>query len=110
MKKSILLTSEIINKLQGKGINTHHPAVRVNFPMNSIFEPPCSLKWLRAESSFALGAFSYAVRGYFFACEIGRYCSFGEDINIGRHSHPRDFISTSPIFYLKPEHQYNLFL
>jgi acetyltransferase-like isoleucine patch superfamily enzyme len=64
-----------------------------------MFEPPCSIKWLRAEHSFEMGAFSYAVSGYFFACTIGRYCSLGEQVQVGRHSHPLDFVSTSPIFY-----------
>lgn len=86
--------------LQDNGINALHPPDRVSFPANTLLEPPCSLKWLRAEHSFELGAFSYAVSGYFFACKIGRYCSFGEQVQIGRHSHPLDFISTSPIFYL----------
>lgn len=99
----ILLSARITQALQNAGINTLHPVNRVHFPGMSIFEPPCSLKWLKADHSFEIGAFSYAVSGYFFACKIGRYCSFGEDVNIGRHSHPLDFVSTSPIFYQKPD-------
>ena len=96
----VLLSKKLIASLQELGINTLHPPDRVYYPRNTVFEPPCSLKWARAEHSFELGAFSYAVSGYFFACKIGRYCSFGELVQIGRHSHPLDFISTSPIFYL----------
>ncbi len=107
----IVLTRKVVSDLQSRGVNTLHPPDRVRFPYNTFLEPPCSLKWLSAEHSFSLGAFSYAVSGYFFACRIGRYCSFGEQVQVGRHSHPLDFISTSPIFYLKsadvlgvPEH------
>lgn len=96
----VLLTRKLIDRLQLIGINTLHPADRVRLPYNTLLEPPNSLKWLRAEHSFEFGAFSYAVSGYFFACKIGRYCSFGEDVQVGRHSHPLDFISTSPVFYL----------
>ena len=49
--------------------------------------------------SLQLGAYSYAVSGYYFGVEIGRYCSIGEGVQIGRHSHPLDFGSTSPLFY-----------
>jgi acetyltransferase-like isoleucine patch superfamily enzyme len=95
----VLLTKKVIDDLQHSGVNTLHPPGRVRFPFDSIFEPPCSIKWLTAEYSIELGAFSYGVSGYFFACSIGRYCSFGELVQMGRHSHPLDFISTSPIFY-----------
>lgn len=100
IKPPVLLAPELIDFLQQKGINTHHHGGKVRFPYMTTLEPPCSLKWLRAEHSFSLGAFSYAVSGYFFACRIERYCSFGEGVQVGRHSHPLDFLSTSPIFYL----------
>lgn len=99
----MLLTKKVIDELQHVGVNTLHAAGRVKFPFDSTFEPPCSIKWFTAEYSIELGAFSYGVSGYFFACKIGRYCSFGELVQIGRHSHPLDFISTSPIFYQRPE-------
>lgn len=101
MNSPILLTKKLISDLQLCGVNTLHPPGRVHFPHATTFEPPCSIKWLMAEHSFELGAFSYGVSGYFFASIIGRYCSFGEQVQIGRHSHPLDFISTSPIFYLR---------
>lgn len=95
----ILLTEPIIARLATKGIHCLYPPSSVKLPDDTIIEPPCSLKWLRAEHSFEIGAFSYAVSGYFFAVSIGRYCSIGEGVEIGRHSHPLDFISTSPVFY-----------
>lgn len=95
----VVLSITAIAGLQEKGINTLHPPDAVTFPSGSVFEPPCSLKWMRAEYGFELGAFSYGVSGYFFACRIGRYCSFGEAVQVGRHPHPLDFISSSPVFY-----------
>lgn len=95
----VKLSSQLISDLQKSGVNTLHPPGVVSFPFNTLLEPPCSVKWLAADYSFEMGAFSYAVSGYFFACKIGRYCSFGEQVHVGRHSHPLDFVSTSPIFY-----------
>ena len=69
-------------------------------PKSAALEPPCSLKWLAIEHSFTLGAFSYAVSGYAFAANIGRYCSIGENVQIGRQDHPTAWVSTSPGFYL----------
>ena len=99
-RKPVMLSKELIDVLRRSGVNSLHEPNSVLFPYNSVFEPPCSLKWLRAEHEFSIGSFSYAVSGYFFACKIGRYCSIGEEVQIGRHSHPLDFGSTSPVFYL----------
>jgi acetyltransferase-like isoleucine patch superfamily enzyme len=88
--------------LSSFGINILSAPGSASFPANTSLEPPCSLKWLHAEYEFSLGAFSYAVSGYFFAVKLGRYCSIGEEVQVGRHSHPLDFGSTSPIFYLEP--------
>jgi len=54
---------------------------------------------MAVQHSLQLGAFSYAVSGFYFGCRIGRYCSFGEQVQIGRHPHPMHWISTSPFFY-----------
>lgn len=72
----------------------------VSLPQNTRLEAPCSLKWTQYEHSIHLGAFSYQVSGYCFAARIGRYCSFGENIQIGRQNHPTTWVSTSPAFYL----------
>ena len=82
------------------GITTRH-AGEFFLPNNSVFEPPCSLKWMQVQHSLALGAFSYAVSGFYFGARIGRYVSIGENVQIGRHGHPMDWVSTSPIFYTK---------
>ena len=49
-----------------------------------------------------LGSFSYAVRGFFFNVEIGRYTSIGEEVQVGRGDHPTSWASTSPAFYHAP--------
>jgi chloramphenicol O-acetyltransferase type B len=72
----------------------------VNLPANTRLEAPSSLKWTDYEHSIHLGAFSYQVSGYCFAARIGRYCSFGENVQIGRQDHPLTWASTSPAFYL----------
>ena len=76
------------------------PGPALNLPKNTRIEAPSSLKWTQYEHSLHLGAFSYQVSGYCFAARIGRYCSFGEDVQIGRQDHPMTWISTSPSFYL----------
>lgn len=73
---------------------------RVTLPRHTVLEAPGSLKWTHYEHSIEMGAFSYQVSGYCFAARIGRYCSFGEDVQIGRQDHPTTWVSTSPAFYL----------
>jgi len=48
-----------------------------------------------------MSAFSYHVSGYAFAVSVGRYCSFGENVQIGRQNHPMTWATTSPVFYHK---------
>lgn len=72
----------------------------INLPRHSVFEAPASLKWASYEHSVELGAFSYQVSGTCIAARIGRYCSFGEEVQIGRQNHPITWASTSPAFYL----------
>lgn len=69
-------------------------------PRDTCIEAPASLKWTQFDHSLRLGAFSYQVSGYCFGARIGRYCSFGEEVQIGRQNHPMDWASTSPAFYL----------
>ena len=61
------------------------------------------MKWMTCEHSLSLGAFSYAVSGYYFASIIGRYTSIGESVQVGRGSHPTRWASTSPFFYQNHE-------
>lgn len=72
----------------------------VALPRHTVLEAPGSLKWTQYEHSVEMGAFSYQVSGYCFAARIGRYCSFGEEVQIGRQNHPLTWVSTSPAFYL----------
>lgn len=84
------------------GVTTLHKADFM-LPAESVLEPPCGLKWMSVHHSLALGAFSYAVSGFYFGARIGRYVSIGENVQIGRHAHPLDWASSSPIFYT-PSH------
>lgn len=72
----------------------------VTLPRHTRIEAPASLKWTEYEHSLELGAFSYQVSGYCHGARIGRYCSFGEEVQIGRQDHRADWVSTSPAFYM----------
>ena len=91
-----------LQQLQGVGIEVlpRGGARNITLPLNTRLEAPSSLKWTQYEHSIHLGAFSYQVSGYCFAARIGRYCSFGEEVQIGRQNHPLSWVSTSPAFYL----------
>lgn len=97
-----MLTSASIEILKNRGVEVlpRNSSGFVNLPSNTILEAPCSLKWTTYEHSLKLGAFSYQVSGYCCAADIGRYCSFGEEVQIGRQDHPMTWASTSPAFYL----------
>ena len=95
---SVVLNQSVLAKLKSLGVTTlHHP--NFSLPDNVVFEPPLSIKWMDIHHSLHMGAFSYAVSGFYYGCRIGRYCSFGEQVQIGRHSHPLHYVSTSPFFY-----------
>jgi len=90
-----------LKALRGNGIEVlNRGATTVNLPKHTVLEAPGSLKWTQYEHSLEMGAFSYQVSGYSFGARIGRYCSFGESVQIGRQNHPMDWASTSPAFYL----------
>lgn len=90
-----------IEALKARGIEAlPRGGPTLNLPRQSKIEAPSSLKWTQYEHSLELGAFSYQVSGYCFAARIGRYCSFGENVQIGRQNHPMTWVSTSPAFYL----------
>lgn len=95
---TINLTKKIIENLRECGISMFLREGTA-LPANTILEPPCSLKWMDIKHSLQLGAFSYGVNGFYFGCRIGRYCSFGEQVQIGRHPHAMHWMSTSPFFY-----------
>ena len=104
MAQNVLINEEIHKYLIKSGVDCNRPPNSYSLPINSRFEAPCSIKSLTSEMSLQLGAYSYAVSGYYFGVEIGRYCSIGEGVQIGRHSHPLDFGSTSPLFYTEKKH------
>lgn len=95
----IRLTIELQARLRAKGVETFHAPDLSNFPDDAVFEPPCSIKWIGLHDQFRIGAFSYAVSGHFSRVTIGRYCSIGEHVQIGRSNHPMTGASTSPFFY-----------
>ena len=97
---TVSLSQDLKRRLYDLGIETLFNPGQIKYPNDIVLEPPCSLKWLRIERDLILGAFSYFVSGYCYACTIGRYTSIGEEVNIGRQDHPIDWLSTSPFQYL----------
>ena len=95
----IHVTAELVAKLKDAGVECFLQDGSI--PLNTILEPPCSLKWINAHYSLILGAFSYTVSGFYFHVSIGRYTSIGEQVQIGRGDHPTSWLSTSPAFYLQ---------
>lgn len=67
------------------------------------FEQPSSVKFCQIEGECHFGAFSYAVSGFLSHVSIGRYCSFGENVQIGRQNHPTTWLSTSPFTYMQSD-------
>lgn len=91
-----------IADLKSKGVEvlSRDGGGSVSLPRRLTVEAPSSLKWTEYWHSLRLGAFSYQVSGYCFAARIGRYCSMGEAVQIGRQDHPLTWASTSPSFYM----------
>ncbi len=95
----IPITDPLKAELRSRGVETLQGA-GTSLSDEALFEPPCSIKWMNVESAFRIGAFSYAVSGYYSCVSIGRYTSIGEQVQAGRASHPISWVSTSPFFYL----------
>ena len=90
---------KVKERLIARGVESFHgPGAQL--PDSAVFEPPCGIKWAQIQHEFAIGAFSYMVSGFYFAVEIGRYCSIGEAVQMGRQDHPTGWLSTSPFQYL----------
>ncbi|WP_051986610.1 CatB-related O-acetyltransferase [Pseudidiomarina atlantica] len=61
---------------------------------------PVKLGRLTRLSRSKIGAFSYiGASSRIVNCEIGKFCSIADNVKIGLPTHPKDFISTSPIFF-----------
>jgi acetyltransferase-like isoleucine patch superfamily enzyme len=101
----IAVTADMVAALKAAGVECHLQGGTI--PLNTTLEPPCSIKWMSAFHSLFIGAFSYAVSGFYFHVSIGRYTSIGEQVQIGRGDHSTSWLSTSPVFYL-PEHLFDV--
>ncbi len=95
------LRSVLHVELEARGVEVlPRGQAHLALPLHTVIEVPASLKWTQFSHSLELGAFSYQVSGFCCAARIGRYSSFGENVQIGRQDHPTDWLSTSPAFYL----------
>lgn len=104
----VILTAELQARLRAEGVETFHAPGFTNLPDDVVFEPPCAIKWIGLRDHVRMGAFSYAVSGYFARVRIGRYCSIGEQVQVGRANHPMTLASTSPFFYHRNEPLFNV--
>ena len=95
-----VMSERMKRRLADLGVQTRLPPGSTPYPIDSRFEPPCNTQRMEIEHRFAIGSFSYAVSGYYFACEIGRFSSIGEGVQAGRGDHPITWLSTSPVFFL----------
>ena len=57
-----------------------------------------SIKGINLNQGVSLDSFSYMVSGWLMCAKIGRYCSFGESVQIGRQNHNISQFTTSPFF------------
>lgn len=95
----IRVTEQLISSLVSRGVECHLTPGKDHVSSIAEFEPPCGLKSLDFMHGSRLGAFSYGVSGFASEVTIGRYCSMGESVQIGRGAHPISWMSTSPFFY-----------
>ncbi|WP_417697038.1 CatB-related O-acetyltransferase [Psychromonas sp.] len=96
-----VINSNEIELLSSLGLEVLGKVVR--FPTDFKFEAPSSVKRAKVMQGCSIGAYSYIVSGFLCGVTIGRYCSIAEDVQIGRQSHPLDWLSTSPFTYRASE-------
>lgn len=72
----------------------------------SYFDENCSISTLAKVYRFVslrnvnLGDYSYVgPNSHFVNVQIGKFCSISKNVNIGLYLHPKNFISTSPLFF-----------
>ncbi|WP_281437034.1 CatB-related O-acetyltransferase [Methylobacterium aquaticum] len=97
---NVTITDEMKAKLYERGVECFLGSGMTSLPINSVFEAPCSIKWMQIIGRCSIGAFSYAVSGHYNNVTIGRYVSIGEEVSVGRGNHPVQWLSTSPFFYI----------
>lgn len=97
----VIVSSKLKSALHDRGVECFYAPDTFSLPEHTVFEPPCSLKWMAVFYSLEISSFSYAVSGFFMGTRIGRYVSIGENVQIGRGDHPKNWLSTSPSFYLQ---------
>jgi acetyltransferase-like isoleucine patch superfamily enzyme len=97
----VQLDKKLIDRLVESGVEVLTGPGQATISDDCTFEAPCSIKWMRIHHSLQMGAYSYAVTGYYFAVRMGRYCSIGEQVQMGRGDHPTNWLSTSPFQYLR---------
>lgn len=93
------LNTDLLSGLLEFGVG-HFWTEEVDLPLHLALEVPCRPQWAQLSGdAVTIGAFSYLVSGFFHNVDIGRFCSVGEQVQMGRGPHPMSWASTSPLFY-----------
>lgn len=82
-------------RLRQLGVKNSWPAVPSSFSI----ETPSDLGISHISGHLEFGAFSYVVSGFLNLVSVGRYCSIGEAVQLGRGPHPTNWLSSSPFQY-----------
>lgn len=61
-------------------------------------------------SRLTIGAFSSIAGARFGNVTVGRYCAFGEQVAVGQHEHPTDWLTSSRISYVPDMHDWRSIL
>lgn len=94
----MIIDSEKNNVLKSLGLEIF--GNNRNISDDFVFSTPSGIKLANIDQGVTIGSYSYVVSGYLCGVTVGAYCSFGENVQVGRQSHPLDWVSTSPFLYL----------
>ena len=75
----------------------------------TIGEPDCQIETQTQHlptKIMPLGAYSYCQSAVSGIARIGRYCSIGRYLKVITHTHPTDWVSSSPVFYNRQRFRY----
>lgn len=84
----LYLWSKLLKKLPGATIRNSH------------FEKPCKVEARTSFVNSSMGRYSYCGYGCEINnCEIGKFCSIGNNVSIGLSNHPLTWVSSSSAFF-----------
>lgn len=92
-RRNLSLSEDVVKSIKANGLLLHGELFVENY---LIFEPPVTLSYAKVFSA-VFGSYTYFdVNCRIKNVDIGRYCSFADNIIIGPGGHPSDNLTTSP--------------